>query len=126
MADDPHYISPQDAAVLTSRWRKEMPDGAFHGARFDRIAFDNLLSQPGCAGIRIYMGMELPGAKDTPSRWTYVLVGTDAKGNDMVARGSAMADGDSAEGDGGGTEEWPLPCPPLCDVSSPLNSDSPA
>jgi hypothetical protein len=122
MAVDPHYISPQDAATLTARWRKNVPAGAFNGGRFDRIAFDNLLSQPGCAGIRIYMGMELPGAKNNPSLWTFVLVGTDANGNDMVAATGTVTAGGSSADDGGGTEENPVTCPPTCGAPSPLNS----
>lgn len=120
MAIDPHAISLQNAAALTARWRKNRPPGALHGARFDRIAFDTLLSQPGCEGIRIYLGLELPGAKDDPSHWTFVLVGTDADGNDMVGAGDAVtADGALADG---GTEENPFQCPPYCGAPSPLNS----
>jgi hypothetical protein len=122
MAIDPHYISLQDAAILTARWRHNLPPGAFNGGQFARIAFDNLLNQPGCAGIRIYMGMELPGAKDNPSLWTFVLVGTDANGNDMVGATGAMTTRGSSADDGGGTEEYPVICPPNCGDPSPLNS----
>ena len=120
MANDPHYISPQDAAVLTARWRQNPPPGALNGGRFDRIAFDNLLGQPGCAGIRIYMGMDLPGSNTNPSLWTFVLVGTDAAGNDMVSAGGAMTAGGTSTG--GGTEQNPFQCPPFCGTPSPLNS----
>ena len=122
MANDPHYISLQDAAALTARWRQNLPSGALNGGRFDRIAFDNLLSQPGCAGIRIYMGMDLPGSNNNPSLWTFVLVSTDADGNDMVGAGSALSPRGAAAGSGGDTEEHPYVCPPVCGATSPLNS----
>jgi hypothetical protein len=122
MAIDPHYISLQDAAALTARWRQTPPPGALNGGRFDRIAFDNLLAQPGCAGIRIYMGLELPGTNKNPSLWTFVLVGTDANGNDMVSAGGALTPRGAADGSGGGTEENPFQCPPSCGSQSPLNS----
>ncbi len=74
MAVDPHAIPVQDAAVLTARWRKNMrgEKGGFNGAQFDRIALDKLLAQPGCAGIRIYMGMKTQEESKYPSLLTYV------------------------------------------------------
>jgi hypothetical protein len=122
MANDPHYISPQDAAILTARWRQNLPPGGLNGGQFERVAFDNLLSQPGCAGIRIYMGLEPPGATSNPSLWTFVLVGTDANGNDMVAAGGGLTPRGAAAGSGGGTEEQPVICPPTCGAQSILNS----
>jgi hypothetical protein len=122
MAKDPHYISPQDAATLTARWRQNRPDTGLNGGRFDRITFDNLLSQPGCAGIRIYMGLELPGVNNSPSPWTFVIVGTDFNGNDMVSAGGALTAGGTPADGGGGTGEHPVICPPNCGAPSPLNS----
>ena len=122
MANDPHYISLQDAAALTARWRQNPPPGALNGGRFDRIAFDNLLAQPGCAGIRIYMGLESPNANNNPSLWTLVLVGTDAAGNDMVDSGGSLTPRGAAAGSSGGTEQYPFQCPPSCGAPSPLNS----
>jgi len=126
MAVDPHSIPVKDAAILTERWRKNMPDGAIKAGRFDRIAFDKLLAQPGCTGIRIYLGMKTRDQTKDPSLWTLVLVGTDEQGNDMVAPLAAVAAVKkmavtSAADSGGDTEEDPLLCPPLCDPNSPLN-----
>jgi hypothetical protein len=114
---DPHFIPPADAAVLTARWRQNAPPGSFNGAMFHRVAFDNLLGQAGCEGIRIYMGMEPAAMNGNPSLWTLVLVGTDAMGNDMVA----SAPGGATQA-GGGTEQFPFPCPPTCGAPSILNS----
>ena len=124
MADNPHSIALKDAAVLTARWRQNMPAGGFKAARFDRIAFDTLLAQPGCAGIRIYMAMQQQGTTPNPSLWTYVMIGTDANGNDMT--GSAGASGGAkADAGDGDPQELAWPCPPNCDITSPLNGDGP-
>jgi hypothetical protein len=120
MATDPHQISVAEAAALTLRWRRNKPPTSINGARFERIAFDNLLNQPGCAGIRIYLALHDPAdpkqAKDA-SMWTFVMIGTDAEDNDMIPP-QAMSGTDSGTG---GPEQEPLPCPPVCGDPSPLN-----
>ncbi|MBK6496067.1 MAG: hypothetical protein IPO52_13630 [Gemmatimonadetes bacterium] len=113
MTNDRHTISVLDAAALTARWRKSHPD-AMRAARFDRIAFDRLLSRPGVAGIRIYLAMQSGG------EWTYVMVATDGNGKDIL--GDV---GDVTGTAGTGVEEQAYPCPPYCDCSSPLNGDCP-
>jgi len=124
MADNPHSIPLKDAIALTARWRQDMPEGGFKAARFDRIAFDTLLAQPGCAGIRIYMGMNVPGESKHPSLWNFVMIGTDANGNDIIGTGGAAGAAESGEGDGD-PQELSEPCPPWCDPNSPLNGDVP-
>jgi hypothetical protein len=128
MADNPHTISLKDAAILTARWRENMPPGGFKAGRFDRIAFDTLLGNPECAGIRIYMGMSLPGATENPSLWNFVMIGTDAEGNDITGSGTASrgADGDAGEADGD-PQEMSTVCPPYCSLTGPLNGgDTPS
>jgi len=93
-----HKISLKDATELTKRHRKEAP-AAGHAEFFHREAFDTLLAQPGCAGIRIYHG------KGTKGEHHSVMVGVDASGADMVSAG-IMQQG--------------APCPPFCDTESPL------
>jgi len=113
MTADRHSITLSDAVALTTRWRKNQPD-SMRAARFDRIAFDRLLAQPGVAGIRIYLGMQPNG------EWTYVMVGTSADGKDLI-----KAPGSVDAADGTGIEEQSYPCPPECDCSSPLNGECP-
>lgn len=113
MMNDRHTISVLDAAALTARWRRSHPD-AMRAARFDRIAFDRLLSRPGGAGIRIYLGMQSGG------EWTYVMVATDQDGKDILGEV-----GDETGNAGTGVEEQAWPCPPDCDCTSPLNGDCP-
>lgn len=115
MPDDPHAIPLADAIVLTARWRQHMPAGAIKGASFERVAFDTLLNQSGCAGIRIYLGMK------GDLSWTYVMVGIDANGKDLVGAASGAAPAD----DGGAVEEQSVGCPPYCDTDSPLNGSVP-
>jgi hypothetical protein len=94
-----HRITAAEAAALTRRHR-EGPGGKGPGAfTFGRAAFDALLAQEGCVGIRIYLGRGEDGAT------TLVMVGTDASGADL-AEGEVM--------------NRVLPCPPFCDLASPL------
>jgi hypothetical protein len=98
-----HRIGRQDAARLTRRFRgrgrpeKPMPAIAFH-----RDAFDRILRQPGCVGIRAYPATTESGGD------TLVLVGVDAEGNDMVA---------------GELAEFGSTCPPTCPDDNDLNAD---
>lgn len=116
MADNPHSISLKDAAALTARWRQNMSPGGFKAARFDRIAFDTLLAQPGCAGIRIYMGMHEEQLEDF-SNWTYVMIATDTSGKDIIGQGLQSG----ADAGDGNPQQLPDGCPPFCDPDSPLN-----
>lgn len=75
---------------------------------FDRAAFDKVLSQPGCTGIRIYFGM----TKDLQVRT--ILVGVNSKNEDMLPM-SSTADDDGIIIEEGGV------CPPLCPPPSALN-----
>jgi len=127
MAQSRHAIPFPEAAKLTYAWRRNRPPGSFNGARFDRVAFENILSQPGCEGIRIYMGLHDAGDlgyEDAKSFWTFVMVGTDADGNDMtVIPGDGNPDSISGGEDTyGDTEQMPLPCPPWCGDPGPLNT----
>jgi hypothetical protein len=93
-----HKISLPEAIDLTKRHRKEDPK-AGHAEYFHREAFEQLLAQPGCAGIRIYHGKGAKGEHHC------VLVGVDDNGSDMTSAGIM---------------EQSLPCPPFCDKDSPL------
>jgi hypothetical protein len=103
-----HRITVADAAAMTAAFRARSPGGV-HGWMFDRSAFDALLAQPGCMGIRIYRGMRGDGAEQV------VMVGTDSSGNDMVPA-SVDQPGEVME------VSWP--CPPVCGTRSVLNGRS--
>jgi hypothetical protein len=93
-----HRIKLAEATELTAKHRKEGAGGG-NAEFFHREAFDQLLAQPGCAGIRIYRGKGAKGEHHS------IMVGVDATGADMV-KGGVMQQG--------------LPCPPYCDAESPL------
>jgi hypothetical protein len=96
-----HRISLDAAARATARHRAaagagrgNAPPGRPAGPYgFHAEAFERILSQPGCVGIRAYPAAHEDG---TPS---LVLVGVDADGNDMTA---------------GHLANDPWQCPPLC------------
>ena len=96
-----HRISLPDAAKKTKKYkekkehRKPFPIGAFH-----RHAFERILAQRGCVGIRAYPAEHEDGAM------TMVLVGVDAEGNDMV--GGELA------------QDW-ITCPDVCPDGNELN-----
>ena len=94
-----HRISLADAAALTKGHRAAAAANEAKAHYFSRDAFDAMLAQPGCAGIRIYHGRGTDGAKQM------VLVGVDGQGADMTS-GAIMEQG--------------LPCPPWCDTQSAL------
>ncbi len=101
-----HKISLDEAIKAVGRHRAAhraaaaavgaQPAGPFG---FHAEAFERILRQPGCAGIRAYPAMHEDG------RQSLVFVGVDEKGNDMTT-GELVDD------------SWP--CPPFCPVDSPL------
>ena len=101
-----HRISLDEAAAQARRHRGPPsggpPSGNPHkGGLFLRAELDQLLAQPGCAGLRFYYGRKDDGQD------TLILVGVDEKGNDME-QGVLM-------------EEHFL-CPPVCGTANALNS----
>ena len=117
-----HFISLKTAVAMTRLYRQEYENilqppyrgkGILPFAEaFDRAAFDAVLAQDGCAGLRIYYGM------DADLKVHAIIVGTDAKGNDLLPQGAAR----------GGAEPEDLiiekgnRCPDLCSNDSPLNN----
>ena len=94
-----HRISLSEATELTKAHRKHNPS-AGHAEFFHREAFQTLLEQPGCAGVRIYHGRGRGGEHHC------VLVAVDGNGADMT-EGAIM--------------QQSYPCPPICDESSAFN-----
>lgn len=98
-----HKIDLETAARLTSSFRVQAKSGQLPAApviAFTREGYERILKQPDAVGIRIYPAINETGAV------TYVLVGVDAKGNDMV-------NGELSE------EGWP--CPETCPDQNVLN-----
>lgn len=94
-----HAISLEEAAKLTANFRESSTAGTMFGSFFGKTALSDILNQRGCVGMRIY------NAKSEDGKAAYVLVGVDAKGEDM---------------EDGSIAEYGMGCPPNCAVSSTL------
>ena len=97
-----HEIALSEALQLVANFRKNPQAPKSQGGSFDRGAFDKILAQPGCEKIKMYWVQE-------NGKFTIVLVGVDATGKDMV-EGSVM--------------DRILPCPPMCDITSPFTIET--
>lgn len=96
-----HRVTLEQARALVKNHRKHAPPNSERCGRFHRAIIDEMLAQPGCAGIRVYYGRHDDGAM------ALVLVGVDDDGNDL-------ADGVIADRHIG--------CPPTCDTASPIDN----
>lgn len=115
-----HFITLQEAIAMTSLYRQEMNNilkPAYQDQNilarseaFDREVFDVLLAKEGCAGLRIYYGM------DTQLKVHAIIVAYDANGNDLLPANNL-----SSTDDGEDIAERGLRCPDICPGTSPLN-----
>ncbi len=94
-----HQVDLMTALRLVKNHRSNLKAPSIKGGFFGRNAFDKILAQPGVIGIRYYYAQMDDGSP------TLVLVGVDAKGQD-IQTGLIM--------------ERMSPCPPYCDVVSEL------
>ena len=88
-----------DAAGMTANYRNQNPDSTL-AHFFGKDIINQILSQNGCVGIRMYYGIDSDDEKQL------LLVGTDANGDDMT---DLVADLSS-------------PCPRACGKENSLNS----
>ena len=94
-----HSISLQDAADLTRNYRNATLVG-IKGHFFGKDTIERILAQEGCVGLRLYHAVE-------NGNHTLVMVGTDAKEDDLV---------------NGEIAQFAPPCPPNCGQLNALNS----
>jgi len=121
-----HFIPLSKAIALTSFYRahRESILQTLHQGHdvlpisetFDRAAFDRVLSQEGCTGLRLYYGM------DEDYQVHAVIVGVNANNEDILPTASsathtmaAIDEEDSFVIDKG------LRCPDICGATSVLN-----
>ena len=95
-----HKINIVEARDLIERRRRT---AGVAGSAFKKSALERLLSQTGCAGARIYHGMQPDGQP------CLVLVGLDERGEEML-------DGELLERG--------YPCPPFCPIGPSLGQGS--
>jgi hypothetical protein len=86
-------ISHELAADFVKAYEQARP-GEIRGYHLGRNIIDQILAQPGCAGMRFYYGLNEDGQK------TLVYVGIDAEGNDLVKRTVVMENGALTLADG--------------------------
>ena len=98
-----HEITLSEGLELVANFRKNPQAPKSQGTSFNRGAFEKILAQPGCEKIKMYW------AKEQNGRFTVVLVGVDAAGEDMT-KGSIM--------------ERSADCPPWCGVTSPFTMET--
>jgi hypothetical protein len=91
-----HKITPAEARTLMAKRPRGL---ATRGGHFPREAFEAILQQPNCAGIRFYYGTNPDGSP------AIVMVGIDANNADLT-------DGEIID--------THFPCPPFCDEKSSL------
>lgn len=116
-----HFISLQEAIDMTSLYRQESENilkPAYQNQNilarseaFDRAAFDTLLAKNGCAGLRIYYGM------DTSLKVHAIIVPIDENGNDILPSANSLTE----EGEDDIAERG-IRCPDSCPQDSPLNN----
>ncbi len=94
-----HHISLDEAKQYTKNFRASAKAPTVKAGYFGRAIFEEILAQPDCTGIRIYFGQKDDGAT------VLVLVGADTAGKDLYQ---------------GTLGDLYVPCPPICDVTSPL------
>jgi len=95
-----HLITLDQAVKYVQNFRSFPSVPTIKGGYIGRNAFDKVLAQPGCVGIRFYYAQKDDGSP------ALVLVGVDGAGNDLTQ---------------GPLVDEILPCPPFCPGPSPLN-----
>lgn len=94
---DGHLCTWEFGRECIARYREKPLETKVQAVSFDRGAYDRILAQPGCTGVRNYL------ARTPEGEMTLVMVG-------ITADGANMSDGEVAE--------LGKPCPPFCDVPS--------
>lgn len=99
MTTNSHIIPLSQAAQMTHAYQNASQyQGNTISGMIDASAYQLLLAQPGCVGVRTYFALD-------QGVLTIVVVGVDSNENDMT--NGIILDGASL-------------CPPKCPVNSPL------
>ncbi|MCA8829113.1 hypothetical protein [Hymenobacter pini] len=110
----------QQASDWTRNYRNQNPGGV-KGHCISAAILNDLLSQPGCVGVRAYYGLDDNGAPKL------ILVGYDSNDNDILSSTATAARGVMDEESSSLTSSSQIatalpPCPPCCSIDNPLNS----
>ena len=96
-----HEVSLESAQRWTGNFQVEAKAGDIMAGYMGKNIFEKILAQKNCVGIRIY------NARLDHGQPTFVLIGVDGDGNDIV---------------GGVIGEDQLPCPPFCPSTTSLQT----
>jgi hypothetical protein len=127
MESTKHLISLDQAKKMTKKFRedkRQIVKDEFHGKHiiptcetFERDAFDQILKQSGCVGVRAYYAM------DDDKKLHLIFVGVNSKNEDILPPVSTGIAQDAAQLEGiGVVVENGTRCPADCPPTSPLNS----
>lgn len=94
-----HRITRGEAASLVQAFLSSAKTGDHRASAFNRNAFEQLLAQPGAAGIRIYRAQHADGSP------TMVLVAVGVSGEDIAGTAAVFI-------------QLGSDCPPFC-ISQP-------
>jgi hypothetical protein len=79
MAQNPHIITLSEAETMTHAYQQASQfQGLTVACRIDNKAYQEVMTQPGCVGIRTYFALNAQGDL------TIVAVGVDESGNDIT------------------------------------------
>lgn len=79
MAQNQHIITLSEAETMTHAFQNASQfQGLTVACRIDNDAYREVLTQPGCVGVRTYFAL------NAQSALTIVVVGVDESGNDMT------------------------------------------
>lgn len=113
MSNQHQHITLSEAIDLTTRFRATRPSDFFICETFEGDAVRQLLDEPGCAFLRIYLGRKSDGSV------VAVLVEADNEERDILPSGNGNAE--SAGPNEGTMLEDGFRCPQFCPPPSPLN-----
>lgn len=79
MSENQHIIPLAEAEAMTHAYQQDPQfQGLTKACLIDAGAYNDVMNQPGCTGIRTYF------AKNSEGKLTIVVVGVDAAGEDMT------------------------------------------
>jgi hypothetical protein len=108
-------VKPKDAARWTKNYRlkpRKHGDTPTLAQYFGKEFLQRILDENSCAGLRIYQAIDDEGTRRV------LVVGVDAKGNDLI--GPINEDGTLPDDGGGIVGDTPMSCPSTCDTNSLL------
>ena len=108
------HISLPEAVTMTTRYRNNRPADFFISETFDAANIQQILAQPDCQYLRIYLGRKADNSVIA------MLVGADSGEADLLPVTGATLAEDSANANGVILEDG-YRCPEFCPKPSPLN-----